>query len=351
MKTGSKRGIRITARTAALSWLVAIGTLLIFVSAIIPQQKRTFLENLQSKALGVAVSLHDVAGAALENEDYPSVVDHCKEMITGDKALSYIVMTKNDGFSLIHDRRGWRSEANVPKEWHPDKREVTSGIGLVPLMGQRAFQYSLPFDYSGIQWGWMHIGISLDSYDRSVSMVYRRTGELAVVCVLLSLLASVIYAKRLVRPILELRTVVQKVAGGDLSARAADQRGDELGSLAGSVNIMTEALLRRDKILESVRFAAQQFLSTSNWKGVIEGVLANLGQAALVSRIRVFENRPNEDQGVLAWLGYEWAVVGRKSFNSGSDKGQVVLRSADFSSWAELLKRKETVSVNLSELD
>jgi hypothetical protein len=32
---------------------------------IIPEQKRTFLENLESKALGVTVSLRDVAAGAV----------------------------------------------------------------------------------------------------------------------------------------------------------------------------------------------------------------------------------------------------------------------------------------------
>ena len=54
----------ITLRTALLSWLVTIATVLIFVIAIIPMQKRTFLENLESKARGLAASLHNVAAGA-----------------------------------------------------------------------------------------------------------------------------------------------------------------------------------------------------------------------------------------------------------------------------------------------
>jgi two-component system NtrC family sensor kinase len=56
----------------------------------------------------VAVSLHEVAAGAAVNEDFSSVVDHCKEMLKGDQSLDYLVITKNDGFSLIHDRTGWR---------------------------------------------------------------------------------------------------------------------------------------------------------------------------------------------------------------------------------------------------
>src|SRR5208283_4721216 len=91
-----RRGMGIALRAALWSWFVTFATLLIFAAAIIPQQKRTFEENLGSKARGVAVSLRDVAAGAVVNEDFSTVVDHCKEVIQGDPALEYLVVTKND---------------------------------------------------------------------------------------------------------------------------------------------------------------------------------------------------------------------------------------------------------------
>jgi two-component system NtrC family sensor kinase len=158
--TSKHRSIGITLRTALLSWLVTLATVLIFVVAIIPMQKRTYLENMESKARSLAISLHNVAAGAAFNEDFSSVVDHCKEMLEGDQALDYLVITKNDGFSLVNDRIGWRSENKTGNFWLPPVRKPLSGIGVAPLSNQRVFYYSLPFDYSGIQWGWIHIGLS-----------------------------------------------------------------------------------------------------------------------------------------------------------------------------------------------
>ena len=296
----------ITLRTALLSWLVTIATVLIFVIAIIPMQKRTFLENLESKARGLAASLHNVAAGAAVNEDFSSVVDHCTEMLDGDHALDYLVITKNDGFSLINERTGWHSETNAAKVWRPEARQPVSGIGVVPLFNRRVFYYSQPFDYSGIQWGWIHVGLSLDRYDRSVAMVYQRTGILALVCIVISLLASVFYAKHLVGPILSLRQVVREVASGNLAARAVIDRGDELGSLAGSVNVMTESLRRRDMILESMQFAAQKFLSTPRWETVVAEVLAKIGEAAAASRVHVLQKEVLADGKVKFKQVCEW---------------------------------------------
>lgn len=343
-------GLSITLRTALLSWLVTIATLLIFVVVIIPQQKRTFLENLASKAHGVAVALRDVGAGAAMNDDYTAVIDYCKELLRGDQSLDFLVITKNDGYMLQNDRKGWSQHTNAGKEWRPDKREANSGIRTVPLFNRRVFHYSIPFDYSGIEWGWIHVGLSLDSYDRSVAMVYQRTGVLAVICIALSLLASVVYARRLVRPILNLRQVVRQVADGDLTARAAVDSGDELGSLANSVNLMTDALLRRDRILESVRFAAQRFLSSSDWTTVIEEVLSKIGSAAAISRIRVYENQTQAGQLESVRRRFEW-IASDVPYNSAqADAAMQFAPGQHFNDWLEVLIRGDVVAVHFREL-
>ncbi len=352
METGdpNPRRVGILLRTALLSWMVAIVTILIFVVVIIPEQKRTFLQNLESKAHGVTVSLRDVAAGAVVNEDYSTVVDHCVQMLKGDLALDYLVITRNDGFSMIHDRAGWRAEANVPADWRPEKRETRSGIGIAPLFERRAFNYSNPFDYSGIRWGWIHVGLSLEGYDRSVASVYQRTGLLAVLCIVLSLVASFIYAKRLVRPILNLQTVVREVAGGDLSARAVVQGGDEIGSLAQSVNSMTEALLQRDRILQSVRFAAQQFLATTSWEAVIADVLAKIGQAAGISRIHIIENRVDAEGRLMGHLRVEWLAPGIGTVMGSQDRREFPWHGEGFDACAEAFTRTEILRAHAREL-
>jgi signal transduction histidine kinase len=249
VRTRGCRGLGITLRTALLAWLVTIGTLLLFIAAIVPEQKRTLLEYLRSKGNGIAVSLREIAAGAAISEDYSSVVDHCVEMIKGDAAIEYIILTRNDGFSLIHDRAGWRTGTLGPA-WRAAHRVTTGQIEFTPLFGRRTYRFSQPFEYSGIDWGWIHVGLSLAGYDASVRTMYRRTGLIAVACVLLGLAGTMVYARHLVRPILRLQSVVRRVADGDLSARAVADRTDELGQLASSINTMTEALLRRDRTLQ-----------------------------------------------------------------------------------------------------
>jgi signal transduction histidine kinase/DNA-binding response OmpR family regulator len=342
------KGFGLAVRTALVAWLVTLVTLLIFVTVIIPEQKRTFLENLQSKAHGVAISLREVAATAAINEDYSSVVDHCNQMLAGDDGLDFLVVAKNDGFSLINDRTGWRSGTDPDRQWRPSQRNTAGRICMVPYFGRRVFHYSQPMDYSGIQWGWIHVGLSLEAYDRSVSRMHRRTGLLAIVCISFSLIASVGYARQLVRPILNLRSTVRKVTEGDLFARASVAREDELGSLACAFNFMTEALLRRDRILQSVHFAAQQFLSTMEWEDVICGVLSRIGRAAAASCIRVFQFSSGPG-GAISRTEFEWP--GRTCCSAAEPPRHMVpTASTELAPWNHLLTAGEAVCLRFQEL-
>jgi two-component system, NtrC family, sensor kinase len=307
----------ITVRTTLLAWTVTLATLGIFVVIIIPEQKRDLQVGLESKANGVAAALQgEVAGAAV-SEDYSSVVDHAMQVMAGDKSVDFLVIGKNDGFAVIVERDSWHVVSNIDSYWHPAVRRSAGDIEQVPLFNQRLFHFEQPFDYSGLQWGWIHVGLSLKSYDNSVHQVYRRTGILAVVCILLSLAASVLYARHFVEPILRLRAVVERVARGDLMARAHIESKDEIQELAEAFNTMADAVLHRDRIVGSVRFTAQSLQSAPEWSEVIDQVLAKIGLAANASRVLVGERKASPEGVALRSIRFEWTAAGVASWRDG----------------------------------
>ncbi len=345
------RAIGIALRVALLSWMTAMATLLVFVLLTVPQQKKVFFRNLESKANGVAVSLHDAAAGAAINEDFASVVSASEIMIKGDPEIDFLIVMKNDGFSLLVERSGWRAEPYIELYWQPAERKPASEIGKVPRFDRRVFHYAQPFDYSGIQWGWIHVGLSLEDYDRNVAALYENTMLLGIGCIIFSLFSSLLYANRLVRPILRLREIVRRIAGGDLSVRAETFRQDELGSLARSVNTMTDALLRRDRILESVRFAAQQFLEASRWEMAIDAVLAKIGEASDASRAYIFENHEVDSGRLYCSMRHEWTAPGVEAQLYHPDLQNLPYVGLGFERWEKLLGNNEIIEGPVSEMN
>jgi signal transduction histidine kinase len=334
----------VAARISGLSWTIALFSLMTFVAASIPEQKREIEDNLRSKARGIAASLQEGLASAAVTEDYSSLVDQSAQALAGDDSIDFLVTTKNDGFSLIVERTGWRT-AQLGALWRPKMGMSLGGIEVVPLFGKRVFRFSTPYSFSSIPWGWIHVGLSLDAYDRGVARLYRRTGALAVVCVAGSLLASVIFARRLVRPILRLQAVVGRIAEGDLSARASIRTAQEIERLAQSFNTMADSLWQRDEILESVRFAAQRFLSAAAWQTVILEVISKIGAAAQVSRVFLVENRPGEQEGLVGTVLHEWLQPGIACRTCGPGPAELRWTGEDGSRWARALGRGELVLV------
>lgn len=261
-------------RVTLMGWFVTLLTLAVFVLVITPEQKRDFEISLESKARAVAASIKAVAASAAISEDYSAVVDQALQVLSGDPAIEFLVITKNDGFSLIINRTSWRTQVLGPS-WRPERQAPMRSIGVTPFSSGPVFHYATPLEYGGLDWGWTHIGLSLKSYNESVQRIYVRTATMALICVGLSLGVSVIYAKRLVRPIHTLHTAVEAVARGDLSARAEVRNQDEIGWLAEAFNQMADRLRvaraelesRQEKLLilkeaaETANRAKSQFLA------------------------------------------------------------------------------------------
>ncbi len=242
--SGSSRTTRrmsIRSRTVVLSWLVTVVTIVIFVFLIIPQQRAALLDSLYSQAQLVATSIAEVAAGSVLIDDYSAVVDHCTKIVGSGNPVLYIVLIRSDGFSLVHKSDGWTT-THLAGKWLPSTRKAVGQIAASEIVGHAVYHYSAPLDYSGIEWGWIHIGLSLDKFNQGAGAFYRRTALLALSSILVGLIATVLYAGRLVRPIRSLIDVTRRVAGGDLSARAQIESGDEVENLGVAINHMTETL-------------------------------------------------------------------------------------------------------------
>jgi signal transduction histidine kinase len=353
----SRRRVRIAARVALLSWAVTIATLTAFVAFEIPAQRRTFIENLHSKARGISVSLQDITAGAILEEDFSAVIDHCRNVLEGDPTIEFLVATKDEGFSLLNlaraptsetddaeGTRGYRwSMEQLDESWRPVRREAFGRIEDIPIVGTRVYRFARPFDYAGVQWGWIHVGLSLDGYHAAMTSVYRRTLLLAIVCLLASLAASIAYARRIVRPLHRVARVVSRVAAGDLDARADIRTGDEIQDLAWSINRMTLTLQHRDRILQGVRFAAEQFLRGGCSDEVIRTVLDHLLHAADFSRVYVFTNEilPDGDLGMS--YTHEVVAPGVSEQIGEPSLRHFSYRANGFGDWADILARGEPI--------
>ena len=254
----------ILVRMAVLSWIVTILALGLFILFIIPYQESILIDRMEFAAEVVATSLDEVTVNSIVLEDYSRVVDHCMKVVRDRPSVLFLVITRNDGFSLLHTADTW-SHQTLDGHW-----KLAGGSGSrasfveSDLVGEQVFQYTYPLRYTGIDWGWIHIGLSLEQFAADLRSIYVRTILLGVLCVLISSAVSLVFARRLNRPILQLDAVSRRVAAGDLDVRVDIDTNDEVGSLARSFNQMTHVLREAREELEERVDERTAELSDSN---------------------------------------------------------------------------------------
>ena len=212
------------------------------------------MDNLATQARLTYTSIAEVTASSLVLEDYSPVVDHCMTVVEENPSVQYIVITRRDGFSLLHRRGGW-SEEKLYGLWRPYAQPVDGAVRLIDstLVGRKVFHASHRFSYSGIEWGWIHIGLSPEKFYRDQWHLYSQLLGLALVSISIGFLIFYVFAKRLNRPIVLLDEGTRRLARGDLSARVTITTGDELESLGYSFNQMAEALQRSQGELLTAR--------------------------------------------------------------------------------------------------
>ena len=236
-------------RTGIMAWAGVILALGMFIVLILPTQQDMLRARLESTAEVMATSIDQITVTSIVVEDYSPVIEHCMKVVLERDIVRYIVITRKDGFSLVHTGKGWTYEREAGR-WQ-GAASAQGAFVESPLVEENVYHYSYPLRYSGIDWGWIHIGLSRAQYDLDQKATYIRIAVLATISLLAASLVSVFFARRLSGPIGHLNRVSREVAAGNLSARATVTTRDEVQSLAESFNQMTESLQRAQAELEN----------------------------------------------------------------------------------------------------
>jgi two-component system, sensor histidine kinase len=276
---------RIVIRVALISSALIIISLGLFVLATIPYQRTAILDAMESEAKSTVTSIDQVTATAIITEDFGTVVEHCLRVVQESPSIVYVVVTRNDGFSLVITKNGWEQK-NLKGVWVPQGERVASSRFLTSdVSKEEVYHYSHPFQYSGIDWGWIHIGLSLKKFNSDISNMYQRTALLALLCLTVGILVAFFFARKLTRPISSLALTTEKVARGDLTARADIQTGDELEHLGHSFNSMTSALQNSQRDIISSREYTENIIKSMNDTLIVisaEGIIEQVNRATLV---------------------------------------------------------------------
>jgi DNA-binding NtrC family response regulator/HAMP domain-containing protein len=219
--------------------LLSVSTLVIcsglLISLFVSQRySRSLLETAAAQAENIA---HAVALEAEEKiliNDAIALQKTLDHQMSGNSALSYLFVTK-EGEILAHTfTRGIPAaliKANVVNssdQFH--LKEISS------TEGDRYLDIAWPI-FSG-KAGILRLGFSEELYRQQLVKLWMQMICFTLVILCLSIVATLIFVRRITRPLAELAEATQRIDGGEMAVRVKAEGRDEVAKLASSFNQM-----------------------------------------------------------------------------------------------------------------
>ena len=226
---------------------------LIYSYATIQMQKKSSLEVLHSRANTLASSMALVSHDAMIKDDMSFILQYDINVIKHNKEILQIFVTNKTNEDIEISKNSWKMIQKVPKSIKDmQKNREIFKIEYADKFKKNIFHYSYPLNLLGVNWGYIHIIYSLNSYNEELSRMYKSIGILLGLLFLVTLIISYIVSREIALPILELSKTAQNVQNGNLNSRADIKMDDEIGQLAQNFNIMISKLEHSHDELENL---------------------------------------------------------------------------------------------------
>ena len=254
----------ISVRITFFIWILVIFTISFYIFFSIPFQEKTLLERMRFEAQDVASSYIQANKSALITDDYQLIIDYSMSTVNNSNSILYIAVIKNGGTqSFLFQKNNWSNE-NLEGFWTSPKDFSDGRIIHSNIANDEVYHLSRMFIYTGIEWGWIHVGLSTESYNNAIREMITRAIGLAIGTILLSFLTTFLFTKKLTKPISDLSLMAKRIESGDLTARVTIQSKDELGMLSDSFNKMTDAVSKsRDELENKVQERTNELAETN----------------------------------------------------------------------------------------
>ncbi|KAB7885043.1 HAMP domain-containing protein, partial [Poseidonibacter ostreae] len=216
-----------------LIFLAILLILLTFTSQVITFQKKSILESLYSEAKSIGDSISFVKKDDMIIDNEIGLLEFTLKFVNQNERIETFLISRKDGNLLSIKKEKWEL-LDKSKNFYKKNEYGTSNFKIVESLysNKRVLIYTYPVKISGLLWGWYHLELSLQEYDKKIDEMYNNIIFLALVLLLTSIFLSYLIAIMITNPVIKLSKVSYEISKGDLTQRANIKTNDEIGELS-----------------------------------------------------------------------------------------------------------------------
>ena len=238
-------------RVFLLFGILVLSITFFFAFMIIPMQEKSFDQIMSTQGETVSRSIVQASSDAIIAKDFGFIVEHNVEVLKNNTSIHYILVSPKLSDKISIDQESWNMINKLPDNVTQLEQQIIAYKIMDVGKYKNVYHFVYPIQFSGIEWGWLHIGFSTVQYYKYLDGMYRRIIYMVSTSFVLIVIVGYLFARWIAWPITLISNLATRVAKRDLSVRSTIQRNDEIGVLSNSFNQMIDALSQSKKQLEN----------------------------------------------------------------------------------------------------
>jgi PAS domain S-box-containing protein len=343
----ASKSIRLQTRLILYStFLIALvmGLVIILVEQ---RQSETIQEEAQKRGMGIAKNLAAVSTNALVTYNYVALEQNAEKMVLEEDIVYVIVHDKENkvaAYSEHDERQGTVLTDPVSRKALKARKPL---IQKAVFREKRILDISIPvyIKESEEKWGTIRIGLSLERMFGQIQKTRVNLLLLGFLAIVLGILGSVFFARRITRPISKLVKTTISAAKGDLDQVIDIRTHDEIEELGKNFNYMIQQIrLHQDELVNRLREISSLKAYTDNiLSSMTNGLITIDVENRVVTLNEMAERMLRRRREEIAGLPLEQALGGNHPFHRmmtetvASEKGifhpELELRNGDATLW------------------
>ncbi len=226
----------IFSRVFLIFGILVLAITLFFAFMVIPMQKDAFNQVMYTQAETVSKSIVQTSSDAIISKDFGFIVEHNVEVLKNNTSIHYVIISPLLGDKIWIKQESW----HLIEKLNKNISELEANNIAYKIMAvddsQKVYHFVYPIRFSGIEWGWLHIGFSTAQYDKYLDNMYLRIIYIVGISLVIILFLGYFFARWISRPVIIISQLATQVAMGDLTVRSTIKRNDEIGVLSDCFN-------------------------------------------------------------------------------------------------------------------